>query len=1485
MSALGSLVVKLALEYAQYTQGLNKADQEALKFAKNVQKNVDSVKDAVTDMAKNVIGGFLAFETAAAAVEKVGAAIERMDKIDNLSQRIGIARGELQELAHYARLSDTNLEGLATGTKKLSVLMTEAAGGSEEAQAKLKAIGVSATDTNGKLRSSSDVMADIADKFAGMEDGAGKTALAIQIFGKSGTDLIPMLNGGGKAMREAREEAKKFGMVMSDESIAAAAAFGDSLDRLKSISEGTFNQIADASLPVLNIFAEAMVDSASGTDSLNASAQRLNKDGSLREWAIDAAKVIGFVVDAGQGVYRVFEIIGKTIGAAAAQAVALMTGDLKGAAQIGKEWAADVDGILNRELFSAKLNARLSELNSTLKASEEQSKKRAAPVADANAGKEKEKLSDYQKFTLAINERLAVLSQESTMTEALSEDEKLALKILVELRDGKKKLTDEEKRGLSTSLEALIIAGKEADSQKIVKKNYEELLKSRKDERDAVQKSIDATQAEIDNFGKLPSAITDATVARLEEKKATLMLAGAYGAEIDQIDELIAANKRLANLQGDKERLDREKKAADDALKEWKKTADQIEDKLTDALMRGFESGKDAAANLRDAVVNMFKTLVLRPIVQAIVQTGTNGIMGDSSGSGGGGIMQTASNLYKLYSNAKDMFSGAWSLGGSIGGGVSAFGSMAGSSSISAFGSGMGMSTGAASEAAGIYNAAGMGSTGSALTAGSYVGAAANIVGGIAGGVYGGRAISNGYGSNGAVNTGVAIGAAVGSIIPVIGTALGALVGGLLGGLYNRAFGYKAKEVTSFGVQGDFGADGSFNNAQNYTNWKQAGGWFRSDKSGTEYATLETEIADAYKQGFKALKDSSRGFADALGLSADSIDSYSKSIKLELTKDDAENQKRIAEMFGGMANEIANTLIPNIAEFAKKGEDAGTTLQRLATTAQTVDGFFELLGRDVDAAFGAVGLGAVKAKQRIIDLAGGMEGFAAQSNFFAANFLTEAERMAPVIKAVGDKMTELGQANVKTVPQFAALVKSIDMSSEAGQNLYAALMAIAPAFLQVANFANASAQSSASRQLEIEIMRLSGNEIGAVAAERAAELAALDPALRAMKERVYALQDAAANEEKWKSIVGDARSALTEAYDRESGALNETIDKFRQFSKSLRDFRDSLLTGDMSTLSPEQQYQELKGRFERTYALALSGDPEAMGKLEGVSNEFLQASKAYYASSEAYASDFARVREALGNAANSADAQVSIAQQQLAKLDQQVSGLIQINTSVLSVQQAIANLSSAIMGAHSSGATGAISGGSSGGGYSGAAAAYTSAFNSAVSAYGDKYGGNAYYFVKGINDYEARKESVETTGARLGMGWEELTGHSEAYWQEVQRQWDAGLHPTETSVTGFALGAVFTNGVVSQPTNFDIGQMGEAGYPEAIVPLVKTSGGLGVRMTGGVDIEPVVKVLNQVVTELRAANLQRGVVAIDQSSKLDGVADSLDTLHRQLARA
>lgn len=163
----------------------------------------------------------------------VKSAIDTGDSFNKLSQKTGIAVESLSALAYAGELSDVSLESLATGIKKLSVNMNEAAGTANgKAAEAFKALGVTVKGNDGILRASDAVLGDIADRFAGMKDGAGKTALAVALFGKAGADLIPFLNQGSKGIADLTVEAEKLGLIMTGQTAKASEEFNDNIKKL-----------------------------------------------------------------------------------------------------------------------------------------------------------------------------------------------------------------------------------------------------------------------------------------------------------------------------------------------------------------------------------------------------------------------------------------------------------------------------------------------------------------------------------------------------------------------------------------------------------------------------------------------------------------------------------------------------------------------------------------------------------------------------------------------------------------------------------------------------------------------------------------------------------------------------------------------------------------------------------------------------------------------------------------------------------------------------------------------------------------------------------------------------------------------------------------------------------------------------------------------------------------------------------------------------
>lgn len=226
----------------------------------------ESLKGA-TEAFSGFIGGLVIFEAAkevAEAFEKIGEAIhsvaERGDELLKAGQKTGIAVEQLSELKYAAGLADVDFGSLQTALTRLSVNMEKASHGTGEAAGAFQALGIKVTDTEGHLRPLNDVMKDVADKFAGMEDGPGKAAIAVAIFGRAGAQLIPLLDQGSQSLSRMENEAKQFGVTFSGPAAEAAEQFNDNLKRLGEAVSGVWQTFVEKLLPALSDLFDQMAN-------------------------------------------------------------------------------------------------------------------------------------------------------------------------------------------------------------------------------------------------------------------------------------------------------------------------------------------------------------------------------------------------------------------------------------------------------------------------------------------------------------------------------------------------------------------------------------------------------------------------------------------------------------------------------------------------------------------------------------------------------------------------------------------------------------------------------------------------------------------------------------------------------------------------------------------------------------------------------------------------------------------------------------------------------------------------------------------------------------------------------------------------------------------------------------------------------------------------------------------------------------------------
>lgn len=693
------------------------------------------------------------------------------------------------------------------------------------------------------------------------------------------------------------------------------------------------------------------------------------------------------------------------------------------------------------------------------------------------------------------------------------------------------------------------------------------------------------------------------------------------------------------------------------------------------------DGGKSAAQRLKDTFKNTFFDWLYQMTVKKwLINVGaslgfSSAAMGvANAATGGSGIGNTVSMLQSGKGIYDAISAGFTGLTASLGSGLASLGTTLGLSSVQGFGMGLQGTAGMTSQGA-AYLSENIAGFSSGAAAAPYL----TALSGIASGILGGKLISGGYSAvGGSGNGSVLAGTAIGTLL---GGPLGSAIGGAIGGVVNRAFGRKGKEVTATGIEGAFSGD-TFT-GQSFSEWVKKGGWFRSDKRGTDTSPLAAEQAKVFTDTFKGIKDASAAYADALGLSKDAITGYSKDIKLTLTKDQAENEKLIAQVFADIGNDIANALLPSLGKFSKEGEQASQTLQRVATDFVAVGASLKGLGADVDMAFGLIGSASIAARERLVALAGGLENLVGRTNYFSENFLTDEQRIAPIQKQVDEALAALGQSGLKTIEQFRdavlGLTTSGKLATEEGAKMYAGLLAIAPQFKVVADYLESTKKAAEdlaktnlaeSLQQARTAVQTAFSGLGeAIGREKQAVTSQFSGIISGISG---AIDNAGASIQRTKAIIETVRGAIarfTMPGDEAQVGINARR-RLNDIATGRAPLDDSIGTAisEATQINESDFASEFDFRFAKAETrrdlLAIGDRADKQLTAQEQSLQIIQGWRTEYETQQAK--------------------ELAALDQQVAQAQAQIDALNGVNTSVLSVRDAISNFASAISAAISS---------------------------------------------------------------------------------------------------------------------------------------------------------------------------------------------------------
>lgn len=242
----GAAFIELSVKDSKLIKGLQGALARLKAFGANLQNIGASIRNAGLRMTAIGAGLVTPLLASAKGFAEMG------DQLDKMSQRTGVSVEALSELGHAATLSGASLEDVETGIRHMQRSIANAIGGSKEAAEALASLGLTAEQL--QTLSPDQQFEVIGQRLTAIQDPAQRAAAAMEVFGRSGTNLLPMMGD----LAALRAEARRLGLVMSTEDAKAAATLNDAMDRMWATIRRLVVTIGSALAPLLTEWSEKL---------------------------------------------------------------------------------------------------------------------------------------------------------------------------------------------------------------------------------------------------------------------------------------------------------------------------------------------------------------------------------------------------------------------------------------------------------------------------------------------------------------------------------------------------------------------------------------------------------------------------------------------------------------------------------------------------------------------------------------------------------------------------------------------------------------------------------------------------------------------------------------------------------------------------------------------------------------------------------------------------------------------------------------------------------------------------------------------------------------------------------------------------------------------------------------------------------------------------------------------------------------------------
>lgn len=254
MANIFSLFGTIFIDNEKANKSIDDTTKKGKESSKSFTENLGSIVKTGAKVGTAIVGATTAVVTGVTAMTTKFA--DTTGELDDMAQRTGVSAEEFQKYAYAAKLSGMETATLEKAMIKQQKAFADAKEGSKTTAEAYKRLGIDIKS----IGSSGEAFDVVIKKLASMKDETQRNALANDIFGKSYAELAPLLNSGADGIDQLKQEAVDLGAVISNETVAAGASFGDIIDKIKTSAGGMFNNLMTSLYPIIQQFMELILN-------------------------------------------------------------------------------------------------------------------------------------------------------------------------------------------------------------------------------------------------------------------------------------------------------------------------------------------------------------------------------------------------------------------------------------------------------------------------------------------------------------------------------------------------------------------------------------------------------------------------------------------------------------------------------------------------------------------------------------------------------------------------------------------------------------------------------------------------------------------------------------------------------------------------------------------------------------------------------------------------------------------------------------------------------------------------------------------------------------------------------------------------------------------------------------------------------------------------------------------------------------------------